>query len=152
MTATSHSIRVVLAGMGFVLLLPIVAAAQGSSNLRVTVRDETQSALITAVVALIDQAGLERQVLVDESGVAAFGNLMPGNYQVRVEADGFQGVTVPFTIKRGNNTAIATLTVAIREEVFVKEESAASRRDNGFTTTLTADDIAGLSDDPDEMA
>ena len=152
MTATAHSIRVVLAGMGFVLVLPIVAAAQGSSNLRVTVRDETQSALITAVVALIDQAGLERQVLVDESGVAAFGNLMPGNYQVRVEADGFQGVTVPYTIRRGNNTAIATLTVAIREEVFVKEESAASRSDNGFTTTLTAYDIECLSDDPYDMA
>ena len=152
MTATSHSIRVVLAGMGFVLLLPFVAAAQGSSNLRVTVRDETQSALITAVVALIDQAGLERQVLVDESGVAAFGNLMPGNYQVRVEADGFQGVTVPYTIRRGNNTAIATLTVAIREDVLVQEQSAESRRDNGFSTTLNREQIEALSDDPEEMA
>jgi hypothetical protein len=152
MTATSPLIRSLVLGLSLVLLLPIVASAQGPATLRVTVRDETQSALITATVAVIDSAGLERQVLVDESGVAAFTNLVPGTYQVRVEAEGFQGYTVPFTIKRGNNTAIATLTVAIREEVLVKEESAESRRDNGFTTTLTADDIAGLSDDPDEMA
>ena len=153
MTATSRSFRHLLAGAALiVLLLPAAAAAQGNANLRVTVRDETQSALITATVTLIDATGAERQLLVDESGVAAFTNLLPGTFQVRVEAEGFQGYTVPFTVRRGNNNAIATLTVAIREEVFVKEESAAQRRDNGFTTTLTADDIAGLSDDPDEMA
>ena len=56
-------------------------------------------------------------MLVDESGVAAFTGLMPGHLSGRVEAEGFQGYTVPFTVKRGNNTAIATLTVAIREEV-----------------------------------
>jgi len=133
-------------------LVPAVAAAQGQSTLRVTVRDETEAALIHAVVTLIDGAGAERQQLVDESGVATFTTLMPGTYKVRVEAEGFQGYTVPFTVKRGANTAMATLTVAIHENVVVQEESAESRRDNGFTTTLTPDDIAGLSDDPDEMA
>ena len=128
------------------------ALAQTPSTLRVTVRDETQAALIHAVVTLIAPTGAQGQVLVDESGNATFGGLVPGIYQVRVEAEGFQGYTVPFTVKRGANTAIATLTVAIREEVLVKEQSAAERRDNGFTTVLTADDIAGLSDDPDEMA
>ena len=58
-----------------------------------------------------------RQALVDESGNANFGGLMPGVYQVRVEAEGFQGYTVPFTVKRGANNAVATLVVAIREEV-----------------------------------
>ena len=103
------------------------------------------------MVTLVDATGIEKQMLVDETGVAAFTGVMPGTYQVRVEAEGFQGFTTPFTVKRGNNTAIATLTVAIREDIVVSEESAASRRDNGFSTTLTADDIAGLSDDPEEM-
>jgi len=103
-------------------------------------------------VTVIAPTGGQGQALVDESGIANFAGLMPGVYQVRVEAEGFQGYTVPFTVKRGANTAVATLTVAIREDVVVKEESAESRRDNGFTTVLTADDIAGLSDDPDEMA
>ncbi|MGQ0737007.1 MAG: carboxypeptidase regulatory-like domain-containing protein [Acidobacteriota bacterium] len=134
------------------LLVPHVAAAQNQSTLRVTVRDETEAALIHAVVAVIDANGVERQVLVDESGVAVFSNLLPGPHQVRVEAQGFQGYTVPFNVRRGNNTAVATLTVAIREDVFVRETDPAQRRDNGFTTTLTPDDIAGLSDDPEEMA
>ncbi len=150
-TATSRRFRALFVFV-WCWLAPVAAAAQNQSALRVTVRDETQAALIHAVVAVIDANGVERQLLVDETGVAAFSGLMPGAYQVRVEAEGFQGYTVPFTVKRGNNTAIATLTVAIREEIFVTDESAATRRDNGFTTTLTADDIAGLSDDPDEMA
>ncbi len=134
------------------VLVPMAAGAQNPSTLRVTVRDETQSVLIHAIVGLTDPSGVEKQVLVDDSGVATFTGLVPGSYQVRVEAESFHGYTVPFTVRRGNNTAVATLTVAIREDIVVKEESAASRRDNGFTTTLTADDIAGLSDDPDEMA
>ena len=133
------------------VLLPMAAAAQGQSALRVTVRDETQAALIHAVVTLADATGVEKQVLVDETGVAAFTGLIPGAYQIRIDAEGFQSVTTPFTVKRGNNNAMATLTVAIREDIVVNEESAASRRDNGFTTTLTADDIASLSDDPEEM-
>ena len=75
-----------------------------------------------------------------------------GAYQIKVEAEGFQGFTVPFNVRRGNNNAMATMTVAMREEVFVKETDAALRRDNGFTQTLSKDDIDGLSDDPDEMA
>src|SRR5688500_13392470 len=88
------------------VLLPLTASAQNQSALRVTVRDETQAALIHAVVTLVDAAGVEKQVLVDEGGVAAFNSLAPGNYQVRVEAEGFQPFAGPFTMKRGNNTAI----------------------------------------------
>jgi hypothetical protein len=151
MAATSHWLKAL-----FVLVwcvgLPLAAEAQNQSTLRVTVRDETEAALIHAVVTLADANGVERQVLVDESGVAAFTGLAPGPHQIKVEAAGFQGFAGPYTIRRGNNTAIATLTVAIREEVFVLEQSAASRRDNGFTTTLNKEDIDALSDDPDEMA
>jgi Carboxypeptidase regulatory-like domain len=147
---STRTLRALLASL--ICLLPALALAQGQSTLRVTVRDETQAALIHAVVTLIAPTGAQGQALVDQSGNASFAGLVPGVYQVRVEAEGFQGYTVPFTVKRGANTAIATLTVAIREEVLVQEQNPDSRRDNGFTTVLTADDIAGLSDDPDEMA
>jgi hypothetical protein len=136
----------------FACVLPIAAAAQNQSTLRVTVRDETEAALIHAIVTVIDPTGAEKQTVVDQTGVAAFTGLVPGPYQIKVEAEGFQGFTVSFTVRRGNNNAMATLTVAIREEVFVQEKDAASRRDNGFTQTLSRDEIDGLSDDPDEMA
>ena len=133
------------------MAIPLTAAAQNNSTLRVTVRDETEAALIHATVALVDPGGVEKQVLVDQTGVAAFTGLIPGTYQIRVEAEGFQGFAGPFNVRRGNNNAIATLTVAIREEVFVNEIDAATKRDHGFTQTLSKEDIDALSDDPEEM-
>ena len=135
-------------------LVPVAAFAQagGQSTLRVTVRDETEAALIHATVTLTDSTGVPRQVLVDQSGVASFTGLTPGPYQIAVEAEGFQSFAGPYTMRRGNNTAVATLTVAFREQVEVKEITAEARRDNGFTTILRKEDIDALSDDPDEMA
>lgn len=134
------------------LLPPAVAQAQDAAALRVTVRDETEAALIHATVTLTNSSGVARQVLVDESGVASFAGLQAGSYQITVDAAGFQSFAGPFTVKRGANTAVATLTVMYREEIQVNEVSAESRRDNGFTTTLSKEDIDALSDDPDEMA
>ena len=75
-------------------LLPVAAAAQNQSALRVTVRDETEAVLIHAIVTLIDPSGLEKQTVVDQTGVAAFTGLIPGAYQIKVEAEGFQAFTV----------------------------------------------------------
>ena len=150
-TATSRSIRALLL-CAWCALLPVAAFAQAQATVRVTVRDETEAALIHATVTLTDSTGAPRQVLVDESGVATFTGLIPGTYQITVEAEGFQGFTGQVAVRRGNNSAIATLTVAFREQVEVTEIDAADRRDNGFSTTLSREQIDALSDDPDEMA
>lgn len=134
------------------LLVSASAWAQGQSTLSVTVRDETEAALIHATVTVTDANGIPRQVLVDGSGVATFAGLAPGPYQIAVEAEGFQGFAGTMTLRRGNNNAVATLLVAFREQVEVREMSPEERRDNGFTTTLSREDIEALSDDPDEMA
>jgi hypothetical protein len=151
MIATSRSLRALFV-LAWCVALPAAAHAQGNASLRVTVRDETEAALIHATVTVTDASGVPRQVLVDESGVATFTGLTPGTQQISVEASGFQTFTGPINLRRGNNTAIATLIVALREEVQVTEISAESRRDNGFSTTLSREDIDALSDDPDEMA
>src|SRR5687768_6888115 len=126
MTATSRLLKALFLCVGLVLL-PLVAAAQNPSTLRVTVRDETEAALVHAFVTLVDPLGRELKVLVNESGVAGFTGLAPGAHQIKVEAEGFQGFAGPFNVRRGANTAIATLTVAMREEVFVTELSAEAR-------------------------
>lgn len=151
MIATSRWFRAVLLST-WCVLLPMAAFAQGNASLRVTVRDETEAALIHATVTLADAAGVPRQVLVNESGVATFTGLAQGLYQVTVAAEGFQSFSGPITLRRGDNSAIATLIVAFREEVQVTEINPDSRRDNGFSTTLSRQDIDALSDDPDEMA
>ena len=148
--AASRSLRAVLL-LVWSALLPVAAHAQEQSSLRVTVRDETEAALIHAVVTLIDQNGVPHRMLVDESGVATFAGLLPGPHQITVEAQGFQSFSGPVTLRRGNNTAIATLIVALREEVQVTEINPDARRDNGFSTTLSREQIDALSDDPEEM-
>ena len=127
-------------------------AAQNQSTLRIRVQDETQSALIHAVVSITDPTGVERQVLVNQSGEALFTGLSMGTYQVKVEAEGFRGYTASYNVRRGNNNVMATLPVALAEEIIVNEPTAESMREKGFTQTLTRDQIDALSDDPDEMA
>ncbi len=131
---------------------PASTPAAGPSTLRVTVKDATDSYLPHAVVTLTDAAGVERQAPVDAEGVATFQGLQPGTYQVLASADGFRPAALPVTVRRGANTATATLAVAISEQITVADQAADDRRDNGFTQTLTADEIDALSDDPDEMA
>jgi hypothetical protein len=127
-------------------------APAGPSTLRVTVKDATDLGLPHATVVLTDAQGGEYQAPVDPQGVATFTGLQPGTYQVKASAEGFRAVVLEVNVRRGNNAASATLTVAISEELTVSEQGADSRRDNGFTQTLTADEIDALSDDPDEMA
>ena len=66
--------------------------------------------------------------------------------------EAFRTTTSTVTVRRGANQVTITLPLAIQEEVTVSDVDAAERRDNGFTTTLTPEEIEGLSDDPDEMA
>lgn len=131
-------------------------AVQGSgvgSTLRVTVLDQTDAALIIAQVTITDGRGLDRTVPVDDRGVTVFENLNPGTYQVKAIADSFRPLTTPFNVRRGDNRTTLRLALAtIEQSVVVQDQNAADRRDNGFTQTLTQDEIDSLPDDPDEMA
>ena len=143
--------------LAFVMFAPVARAqtptpATGPSTLRVTVKDATDSFLPHAVVTLVDGAGVERQAPVDAEGVATFTGLAAGDYRLTSTADGFREVVQAITIRRGANAVTATLAVAISEQITVADQAADDRRDNGFTQTLTADEIDALSDDPDEMA
>jgi len=126
--------------------------AAGPSTLRVIVRDATDLGLPTASVTITDAQGAAQQVAVDPQGIATFAGLQPGAYQVKVSAEGFREQTVQVNVRRGNNNTTVTLVVAISEQITVADQAADERRDNGFTQTLTPDEIDALSDDPDEMA
>ena len=129
---------------------------QGSgigSSLRVTVLDPTDAALIIAQVTVVDARGVEQARPVDDRGIAIFENLVPGNYQVKAAADGFRPITTPITVRRGENRTTLRLALAtIEQSIVVQDQDAANRRDNGFTQTLTQEQIDALPDDPEEMA
>ena len=141
---------------GLVCLIASAGAAQPAAQdtvLRIAVRDQTDASLVTAQVTLRGPSGPERTAIVNATGVAIFDGLTPGTYQVRVTAEGFRGSASSFAVKRGQNQTTIRLAVAgIEQTVAVQGDRPSDRRDNGFTQTLTADEIDALSDDPDEMA
>lgn len=123
------------------------------ATLRVTVLDQTDAALIIAQVTVVDSQGAEQSAAVNDRGIAVFENLNPGNYQVKATAESFRPIATPFNVRRGENRTTLRLAVAtIEQTVLVQDQSAADRRDNGFTQTLSQDQIDALPDDPDEMA
>ncbi|MGD9904612.1 MAG: carboxypeptidase regulatory-like domain-containing protein [Vicinamibacterales bacterium] len=128
------------------------AVAQERGTLRVTVLDETAAVLPGASVVLVGPDGVEQPLAVDQRGVATATDLVPGPYEVRAAMDAFRPTSRTVTVRRGTNQVTVTLPLAIKEEVTVSEVDASERRDNGFTTTLTQEEIDALSDDPDEMA
>ncbi len=148
-----------VATIAFVAAISSVAAAQVvpgtgvGSSLRVTVLDQTEAALIIAQVTITDARGVEQTATVDERGVAVFENLAAGTYQVKASAESFRPLTTPFNVRRGENRTTLRLVLAtIEQSVLVEDTSAADRRDNGFTQTLSQEQIDSLPDDPDEMA
>jgi len=131
----------------------VVQGTGVNGTLRVTVLDQTEAALIIAQVTIVDSTGTASTAAVDERGVAVFENLNPGTYQVTATAESFRSLATPFTVRRGDNRTTLRLAVAtIEQTVVVQDQSAADRRDNGFTQTLTQDEVDALPDDPDEMA
>ena len=131
----------------------VVQGSGVGSSLRVTVLDQTDAALIIAQVTIVDSRGVEQTKAVDDRGVAIFEGLDAGNYQVKAAADSFRPITTPVTVRRGENRTTLRLALAtIEQSIVVQDQDAANRRDNGFTQTLTQDQIDALPDDPDEMA
>ncbi|MEZ5419691.1 MAG: carboxypeptidase-like regulatory domain-containing protein [Vicinamibacterales bacterium] len=129
------------------------AAQSGSASLRVTVADETAAVLLGATVLLAGNDGAERTLQADDFGLVNVTGLTPGDYTIGASYPGFQPATGVITLKRGTNQTTMTLPLAaIAEEVSVAQTDASERRDNGFTQTLSQEEIDGLSDDPDEMA
>jgi hypothetical protein len=155
----SRAISQLVAAVAILVSVTSVAAAQVvqgtgvGSTLRVTVLDQTDAALVIAQVTVVDGRGVEHTAAVDDRGIAVFENLAPGTYQVKATADSFRPIATPFNVRRGENRTTLRLALAtIEQTVVVQDQTAADRRDNGFTQTLSQDQIDALPDDPDEMA
>jgi hypothetical protein len=146
-------VAVLVAVMASAAAGQVVQGTGVGSTLRVTVLDQTEAALIIAQVSIVDARGVEQSATVDDRGVATFENLVPGSYQVRASAESFRTITTPVTVRRGENRTTLRLALAtIEQTIVVEDKSIADQRDNGFTQTLTQEQIDSLPDDPDEMA
>src|SRR5260370_7620857 len=77
-----------------------ICFGQFSSNIQGVVQDQTQSAVPHATVKLRNlSTDVTLTASSNDSGVYRFSSLQPGNYDMAVEAAGFQSQTPPATLQ-----------------------------------------------------
>ena len=125
------------------------------SSIQVVVLDATVLPIAGAEVLLTAADGTTTRVTTNERGEARFDGVRPGIYSGRVESVGFN----PFTIEQFPIRAAArvtrevTLQVAnVAEEIKVAPTAEDQRLMDAFTHQFTADQLAALPEDPEELA
>jgi hypothetical protein len=131
---------------------PALGQAGQPAQLRVTVVDQTGASIPGAHVVVTNGAGFTTQADVDQRGQVTLTSLPVGSVRLQVESVGFSSHDASVTLRRGNNNQTVTLGIAgLQEEIVVNETANVDSRGNSLTTTLEEDEIAQLSDDPDEL-
>src|SRR4029077_16397971 len=88
--------------------------------------------------------------------VATIDGLVPGRYTIQAEFPGFElGVVRDLRVRIGDNRHVIVLAIQrVQESVTVAQDAqagAADRKGSAFGTALTRDQVAALSDAPNEM-
>ena len=140
----------------FALPTPAAQAQPRPGTLRFVVRDATDLAVPGATVTITASlSGVTRTIQANEQGEATFDNLTPGEYVGRVESPGFTPVDVANLRVRiaAQTIRIVSLAIAsLTEQIDVSPPDEDTQLLGAFTEQLTAEQIAALPDDPDELA
>ena len=137
-----------LCGLAMAAASPVFAQAE----LRITVIDQTGASIPMARVRVTPANDTPIDAVVNDRGQTTLTALPAGNVQLHVESDGFTPVDRAITLRRGSTNQTITLAIAgVQEEIVVSDAAAEDTRGNSLTTTLEEDEIAELSDDPDEL-
>ncbi len=127
--------------------------ASQQAQLRVVVVDQQGAGIPSASVRVSPADGSAPvEAVADGVGVTMLPALASGSVQLHVESQGFASYDGTLTLRRGANNHTVTLPIAgLEEVVHVADTVADDRSGNSLTTILEEDDIADLSDDPDEF-
>src|SRR5882672_8044707 len=150
--------RIAAAHHLFVLLVWTAGllAAQNSS-LRGVVTDASGAVVPGATVTLQEPGGQEKATLSAGDGTYTFAGLAPGDYTVQASAP---QLVLPqprtLTIRGGTQTLNLRLIVASTTQQIVVEENggpsvSTDAASNATATVLRGDDLAALSDDPEDL-
>jgi hypothetical protein len=143
-----------------VVLSAICLAAPASAQvrpgtLRVVVRDVTDLTVPGAAVLLTSASGVERRGVTNERGEALFDGLAPGDYVAHIDSPGFTPLDVKdLRVRAGNQTNrnIVLQIAGLVEEIEVLPPDEDTQLLGAFTEEMTAEQLAALPDDPDELA
>ncbi len=129
-------------------------AQQRPGSLTVSVYDTTGAAIVATNVVLTLPDTTTVELLADDRGTVTFPDLVPGRYTVFAEFPGFEPVTLDVQVRAGRQTRQdITLEIAgFVEQVEVAQDTSDRQLFENFSQEMSADDIASLPDDPEELA
>jgi hypothetical protein len=133
-----------------------LSQSSANASLEVLVRDPSGALVNKAQVLLLAAGKQISSMHTNQKGEARFNKIVPGRYQIQVEAPGFKPqVLEAVELVPGSNRLEAALEInAIKADVDVAEDAAVRNTNpngNAFSNVLTAEQIAQLPDDPDEF-
>ncbi|MEY3283197.1 MAG: hypothetical protein RIR86_1210, partial [Acidobacteriota bacterium] len=102
--------KIVSAIVAVSLLIVVVYAQQApSGTVRGTVTDPSKSVLANATITAKNRStGAERVVTTGTDGTFLIGNLIPGEYELRIVMTGFKSVVVAVTVQIGETLTLDT--------------------------------------------
>ena len=124
-------------------------------TLRLVVRDATDLTIPGATATLTAANGTARTAVANERGEVVFDGLTAGNYTARVEFAGFTPTDVKdVRVRAGSQTNrnVVMQIAGMAEEIDVLPPDEDAQLLGAFTEQLTAEQLAALPDDPDELA
>ena len=141
-------------------VLVLAASATSSAQVRqgtvrLIVRDATSLTIPGAAVALTSSTGVTRNALANERGEALFEGLPAGDYTARIDSPGFTPVEVKdLRVRAGaqTNRNVVMEIAGMAEEIDVLPPDDDAQLLGAFTEQLSAEQLAALPDDPEELA
>ena len=142
--------------MRLYLLLCVLPFFQTNGSLEILVKDPSGALINKAQVQLLRNGKTEATAQTNQRGEARFNKVVPGRYQVHIEAAGFKAQDLnDLDLSASSNRKEISLEIdPIKVDVNVSDEAQVRNTNpNGpsFSNVLTADQIAQLPDDPDEF-
>ena len=140
---------------------PAAAQVPSPAKLLVTVADPSGAVIPGATVSILGEDAATKSVTpapvkASDKGLATIENLPLGRYTILAEFTGFEpGQLKNVALKSGDNRHVVILKIkSVEQSVQVSQDrqAAAANPRAAFGTTLTTEEIKGLSDDPAEMA
>ena len=134
------------------------AAQSGTGVLRGTVTDPSGAAVLGAIVSITPSSGQPKTITTNQQGAYEFRGLLPGTYEVKFTAPGFQDFDKPgVAIAAGQTQSLdAPLSIEVEQQHVQVSDTAptlqVSPEKNAGAINLKGNDLNALSDDPDQLA
>ena len=146
--------RTILALLCLSVAMPLYGQAR-PGTLRFVVRDATDLTIPGAAVTLTSSTGTIRNAVANERGEALFDGLAAGDYTAQIEFQGFTPTEMKDVRVRAGaqtNRNVVMQIAGMQEEIDVLPPDEDSQLLGAFTEQLTAEQLAALPDDPEELA